>query len=103
MGASDFSAKAIAKTAAEAFSLAKKEAQHESGHGGYTGTIAEKSGFRLVTPNAGETPDACADRLMSDDEHWVQDKWGDAACIDGGPAPRTRGKRIWIFFGYASC
>ncbi len=42
MGASNFTAAAYGKSPEEAFSRAVQEARHEYGHGGYTGTIAEK-------------------------------------------------------------
>ena len=48
MGACDFGVRAKGKTAKEAFNNAVEEAQYESGHGGYTGTIAEKHAFNLM-------------------------------------------------------
>jgi hypothetical protein len=45
MGAYSFSATAFGKTPRDAFSAAVERAQHEHGHGGYTGTIAEKHSF----------------------------------------------------------
>ena len=55
MGATDFSAVAFGKTAEEAYHKAVDEALYERGHGGYTGTIAEKSGFHLFEPPKGLT------------------------------------------------
>ena len=49
MGATDFSTIALGKDAADAFRTARDEAAWESGHGGYTGTIAEKGGFVQFT------------------------------------------------------
>ncbi len=49
MGACDFTATAWGKTAAEAFIRARDHAQWEHGHGGYSGTIAEKGSFALFT------------------------------------------------------
>jgi hypothetical protein len=51
MGATNFSTVSMGKDAAEAFAKARAWAQHMEGHGGYTGTIAEKHGFRLFTLN----------------------------------------------------
>ncbi len=102
MGASEFSVKVSAKTARAAFDLAVGNARHEDGHGGYTGTIAEKHEFKMVTPNAGESPTDCGERCMSDDDHFCQDKWGAAACIDCGPNPKKSGEHVFIFFGWAS-
>lgn len=53
MGATNFDTTELGKTADDAFSRARDAAAHEYGHGGYTGTIAEKGSYRLVTPPAG--------------------------------------------------
>lgn len=45
MGATTFFDLAVAKTVDEAYNEACRQARWESGHGGYTGTIAEKGGF----------------------------------------------------------
>lgn len=47
MGATTFSTFALGKNAREAFRQAQEHARYEYGHGGYTGTIAEKPGFVL--------------------------------------------------------
>ena len=49
MGASTFETMSHGKTAGEAFSAAVDAARYEYGHGGYTGTIAEKYDFALYT------------------------------------------------------
>ena len=49
MGASDFRTSARGNTAREAFDNAVKEAQYDRGHSGYTGTIAEKGSFRMIS------------------------------------------------------
>lgn len=49
MGAVDFTSYAWGKTPAEAFNAAVEHAQWEHGHGGYSGTIAEKYSYTLVT------------------------------------------------------
>lgn len=108
MGAESFISYAKGKTAKEAFHAACEQAAWEDGHGGYTGTIAEKSSFVLIpTPKLGEDftvekyvehvmwghgesdPTACAIREK------VADKWGPAGCFDCGDGR-------YIFFGYAS-
>jgi hypothetical protein len=48
MGASEFSTYAFGKNAGDAFSAAVSEAQYQHGHGGYSGTIAEKHNFHGV-------------------------------------------------------
>lgn len=49
MGANNFSIVAVGKDAREAFDKAVKQAQYEYGHSGYTGTIAEKNEFVMIT------------------------------------------------------
>jgi hypothetical protein len=52
MGATTFSTYGLGKTAGDAFYAAQDRARYEYGHGGYTGTIAEKSGYVLFAiPN----------------------------------------------------
>ena len=91
----------------EAFSHAVDSAAHEHGHGGYTGTLAEKREFRMLVVPAGQTPEQFMDALQFDygenapkipGFNPFNDKWGPAGCIevagpDGG----------WHFFGSASC
>lgn len=48
MGASEFEISRLGKTAREAFESASEDARWEYGHGGYTGTIAEKPGFIII-------------------------------------------------------
>src|SRR5271157_2358261 len=55
-GAVDFQTVGKGKTVQEAFNDAVSEAQYEKGHGGYSGTIAEKHGFVLIKPPAGVDP-----------------------------------------------
>lgn len=102
MGASEFSTTARGKTAKDAFSAAVEEAQYENGHGGYTGTIAEKRGFKMVTPKLGESPREAVSRLMDDDSSFVQDKWGDAGCVSLGPDKNDPNLNVYLFFGWAS-
>ena len=102
MGACDFTTRARGKTAADAFSSAVASAQYEDGHGGYTGTIAEKSDFIVITPDPGESPAACVDRLMESDDRRIRDKWGPAGCVDCGPDPKNPTWCVFLFFGWAS-
>lgn len=48
MGANTFQTYGFGKDSREAFVAAVKDAQWEYGHGGYTGTIAEKATYSLV-------------------------------------------------------
>lgn len=89
MGACDFTVTAQGDTAQEAFRNAVADAQHEYGHGGYSGTIAEKSEFVIVQLE----PEAAHDYDQWPDS--VQDKWGPAGAI-------KLGEKRWLFFGVAS-
>lgn len=51
MGAVTFFVRIKGKTARDAFREAVEDARHWSGHGGYTGTIGEKSDYVMITPN----------------------------------------------------
>ncbi len=90
MGAYDFTQTAKGRNAAEAFSNAVTEAAYEHGHGGYTGTCAEKREFLMVMRRAEESVDECVYRLTESN-----DKWGPAFCLDLGGGE-------FLFFGLAS-
>ena len=102
MGADQFNTRASGKTVNEAFAAAKEEALYESGHGGYTGTIAEKSSFKAVYLRPGESPNEAIDRCLDDEDHWCQDKWGPAAYVEVGQDPKDSTKKVYAFFGWAS-
>jgi hypothetical protein len=102
MGACDFTSHATGATADEAFDKAHSAAQYDSGHGGYTGTIAEKSGFVMFNLPEGVTTNEQIEKWIGDaydDEgplgEIYSDKWGPAAAVklpDGS----------FLFFGLAS-
>jgi hypothetical protein len=114
MGAEEFMTMAVGKTAQEAFLIARDEAAHECGHGGYTGTIAEKDTFVLIEPFASpiratepaKIREEARDRrthaqfLVREDDARIADKWGPAGCIplDTQPDGRIR----YLFFGNAA-
>lgn len=102
MGASEFAIESKGKTAAEAFRTATEEARWECGNAGYTGTIAEKSKFKMVTPRVGETTEQCIERCTEDPHHFSSDNAGPAGCIDLGPGEEPATRRF-VFFGWASC
>jgi len=95
MGGTTFKMVAKGKTAQGAFDRAVMAAQREHGHGGYTGTIAEKGHFVMIQPDPGKTAGETADRLMDADDRRIADKWGPAGCI-------ALGNGEWLFFGWAS-
>jgi len=101
MGACDFLTFGRGATAKEAFSSAVENAQWESGHGGYSGTIAEKGSFVTITPPAEikTKNDAVtyAQKLLDEDDKRVSDKWGPAGCLAVPSEPN-----LYLFFGWAS-
>lgn len=107
MGAEQFITKSNGKTAREAFDAAVKQAQHDYGHAGYTGTIAEKDTFVELKVPEGMTPkvfvydvlhgvsQADTPPEVEKAKEAVDDKWGPAGCVKAG-------EDEWYFFGYAS-
>lgn len=95
MGASTFEVVARGKTAQEAFNSAVSQAQYESGHGGYTGTIAEKRSFTMIPLPQGRDPRDFINELIDKADPRIDDKWGPAGCID-------LGNGRFCFFGWAS-
>jgi hypothetical protein len=96
MGACDFQTTAKGKTAQEAFDYAVSDAAYERGHGGYTGTIAEKHSFVMYTLKPGQTPRELVDAFQEDWSGPYEDKWGPAGCVDLGGGE-------FLFFGSTSC
>ncbi len=95
MGASDFFTKSFGKTPQEAFRNAQEDASHEYGHGGYTGSIAEKNSFIMISLPENKNPMEYALHLIETEDNRIDDKWGPAGCIkikDGE----------YLFFGWAS-
>lgn len=95
MGACDFETVGRGENAAKAFSSAVQDAQHEHGHGGYSGTIAEKRSYKLIAPRTGETWRDCVKRCQADEDHFSWDKWGDAGAV-------MVSEGVYLFFGMAS-
>jgi hypothetical protein len=110
MGAANFEVTGQGETPEAAFRALVTEAQYEHGHGGYTGTIAEKDGFVMVQPIATLPGVELAYALYDHDESkvpaaqladfraWAKvadDKWGPALAV-------PTGEREWMFFGFAS-
>jgi hypothetical protein len=99
MGGCTFSNVGQGKTAKEAFKSLCHEATYEHGHGGYSGTIAEKRDFIMIFP-ASQTKSVdearqIADDLIDNSDRRINDKWGPAGCI-------RVGEDLWYFFGWAS-
>ena len=101
MGANSFSCTSYGKNANEAFNRAVDDALYEYGHGGYTGSIAEKSEFRWITKEVFESEaKACefAEGLLDEDDDRISDKWGPAGCISF----KSQDGIAYLFFGWAS-
>jgi len=109
MSADEFMQTGRGNSPANAFATAREEAAYEHGHGGYTGTLAEKSAWVMITmPDGfGEGTDLqratkYANTLLEMSDPRVDDKWGPAGCIKVGPDPKHKGQNIYLFFGWAS-
>ena len=101
MGASEFDVTVSATTAEKAFSAAVEEARYESGHAGYTGTIAEKHSFKILS-NGCRNPLDFIEKVVEDESHGYGDKYGPALCVCLGPDEANRDLKRFRFFGLAS-
>ncbi|MDX3165898.1 hypothetical protein PV516_19110 [Streptomyces scabiei] len=82
MGAEYFSAYQDGTDVEQAFNDAVEHAEYEDGHGGYTGTIAEKDEYKVVTKTPmplKEAEELAAKLAESDDD--LADKHGPAGAI----------------------
>ena len=119
MGATEFTTIGHGSTVSKAFKNAVEDALYDWGHGGYTGTIAEKDSFIVIedTPEqilqemedrdrnkytkllTSKSPNArasyMAEALFEIDDERIMSKWGPAGAI-------YVEDDIWLFFGYAS-
>lgn len=106
MGATNFLNTISARNAKEGYQALVDEAREEHGSRGYTGSIAETRGFRMVTLRAGESIAACEERVIEAAVHndgAPGAKWGPAACVELGPDPDAPELRRFVFFGWAAC
>jgi len=76
--------------------------EYEDADAVYSGSLAAKSDFRMVSPLPGESVRDCINRCLDDEDHWAS-KWGPAGCVDGGADPKRPGYRLFHFFGWAPC
>lgn len=102
MGASEFCVYGSGRGAKSAFRAAVKEAQYDYGHAGYTGSIAEKSEFVMMSPEVltEEKAQALAEFFMEESDKRIDDKWGPCGCIEIKVGPDEPKK--FLFFGWAS-
>ena len=109
MGAEVFYNKAKGTNARESFKEQHEQACYDHGHSGYSGTLAEKSGFTMSEKPREVDADEWVekvdtfDSLDREQEHYgklkrdsevYDDKWGSALCV-----PTEDG---FIFCGWAS-
>lgn len=99
MGAETFFQTGRGKTPKEAFAGARAQAAYEHGHGGYSGTLAEKTDFVLIDVPQGVDPKRYANQLIEDADERVDDKWGPAGCVF---LREENGENVYLFFGWAS-
>lgn len=86
MGATSFSTVSAGKSAESAYDTAVRDARYWNGHGGYTGTIAEKDGFVEFTLPARVTGERFEQTVWAAlDESWQTE----GARQRGEKAPRT--------------
>jgi len=95
MGAATFFVEAKGTTAKEAFQNAILNTRHQICFGGYSGTIAEKDNFIMISLPVNENPLDYANKLIYAEDKRINDKWGPAGCI------KIREKE-YLFFGWAS-
>jgi hypothetical protein len=68
MGASQFGEYGYGRTASEAFTAAREQAAWEYGHGGYTGSLAEKPGAVLLPELPARWTTQTVEQLISEAE-----------------------------------
>jgi len=100
MGAAEFIVFSNNPDPDQAFMEARSSAQWESGHGGYTGTIAEKDNYIVIQRTPLEYVDAvaAAQHLLNIDDERIADKWGPA----GSLRVKDEKRDGWVFVGWAS-
>ncbi|WP_328463610.1 hypothetical protein OHA21_38390 [Actinoplanes sp. NBC_00393] len=83
MGAMTFDQYADGADPQDAFRAARDQALHEHGHGGYSGTLAEKDDYVIITrqPMTEADATALASGLIDRDDPRISDKWGPAGAI----------------------
>ncbi len=88
-------------TAKEAFAWARQDAEYWHGHGGYTGTIAEKPSFVQRNDNRPVPLKFVKDWARKDGDD--NEKWGDAYMVEVSESENDSKIIGWLFYGWASC
>lgn len=99
MGGQQFTTFAKGASPKEAFSSARDRAQYDHGHGGYTGTIAEKPGFKMR--DSGEAMTMKEAKTFAEADGMDNEKWGDAYCVMVR-ADDSNDIIGYLFYGWAS-
>lgn len=106
MGAQQFITTGSGDDVKHAFENACSEAAYEHGHGGYTGSIAEKDSFVEIDPQIMfpdlASAEARAEDLMDADDPRIRDKWGPAGALHYRNPNTDSPEKTWLFFGWAS-
>lgn len=102
MGAEVFETSGDKPDIQEAFDVAQQDAFYWHGHGGYTGTIAEKQGAVIIEdkPMTFEDAKKLAWDLIDKYDERIDDKWGPAGAIR--VIDKDANFDGWYFFGWAS-
>lgn len=100
MGATEFYCYENGETASDAFRAAVQEARKAHGTEGYSGTIAEKTDYRVFTRKevGDENPRDFAQRLVRSEDPRINEKRGPAGCLDVSDSDEPRD---WLFFGWS--
>lgn len=101
MGGNTFSTGGFGDDAQTVFTALTEQSRHEHGNS-YNGGIGDKREF----VDCGEVPTvaeavALADHLIDIDDKRIADKYGPAGCIRVAK-PTKDGKKVFVFFGWAS-
>ncbi|MFF0742133.1 hypothetical protein ACFYVL_17220 [Streptomyces sp. NPDC004111] len=101
MGAIEFTEKGSGPDLQTAFHNAVEDSAHQNGHGGYTGSLAEKDSVTLIDSTIRPLKEAeqLANQLIRHFDPRINDKWGPAGALEYTTDEDTRS---WIFFGFAS-
>jgi len=104
MGGETFTNRATGKDVQEAFDNAHNQACYNYGNSGYSGSLAEKDSYIVITPSAefqdDESKVRFSEHLIDERDERVDDKWGPAGAIR--LADNSSGLQVWLFFGWAS-
>jgi len=106
MGAAWFTTYTVGHNPTVNFREAVADARYEHGGGGFTGTIAEKSTYVVITGrpvSPAEAGEIAAELVDAEDER-VVDSWGPAGAIpvkQPGGDPRADVPDGWLFVGWA--